>query len=133
MAYGYTRSTGLTPFVHYTTVAGTKVATAAGTGTKVALGYLGTAASGAVTMVGDIQPAGGAVPTGSRYSVLPSADVIKSAFLMKITTPAAPTDVTNKASITADNQVTLSGLSASASGCMLLVVFEQADKMGDKD
>ena len=138
MAYGKTRSTGLTSFVGAPLISGGTGPNPImqGTGTKVALGYTGTAASGAITMIGDIQKAGGTAPAGSRYSGsaagLPQSDVIKSALLVKLTTPGLGADVTDKASITADNQVTLAGLAASASGCLLLVVFDQSNKMGDK-
>ena len=134
MAYGKTRSTGLTSFVGAPLISGGTGLNPPmqGTGTKVALGYTGTAASGAITMIGDIQPKAGTAPAGSRYTSLPQADVIKSALLVKLTTPALGADVTDKASITADNQVTLAGLAASASGCLLLVVFDQSNKMGDK-
>lgn len=129
MAYGKTVSTGLTSFVGYPDING--VPKMRGTGTKVAIGYTGTAASGAITMIGDIQKKGGTPPTGSQFgSALPNTDVIKSALLINIKTPALGADVTDKASITADNQVTLTGLSASASTSMLLVVFDQQEKMG---
>ena len=86
-------------------------------------------------MVGDIQPKGGTPPTGSSYgTALPNTDIIKSAFLVKIAAPAAPVDVTDKAAITADNQVTLSGITAAnASSAYLFVLFDQQDKMGAKN
>ncbi len=133
MAYGKTVSTGLTSFIGPPDIGGVPIMK--GTGTKLAIGYLGTAASGAVTMIGDIQKKGGTPPTGSSYGSsggLPNTDVIKAALLLKLTTPALGADVTDKASITADNQVTLTGLGASASGCVLFVVFDQQDKMGSK-
>ena len=128
MARGTTVSTGLTHFVGNLDAG--SVPHMKGTGTKLAVGYTGSAASGAITMIGDIQKSGGTPPTGSSFgTALPQSDVIKSAFLLK-TTAATPTDVTSKATITADNQVTLTGLAASASLAWLYVVFEEADKMG---
>jgi len=106
-----------------------------GTGTKMAMGWNASAASGAITVVGDIQKKGGTPPAGSSYGSsggLPNTDVIKSAFLFKLT-GAAPVDVTDKATITADNQVTLTGLAASASASILFVIFDQQDKMGSKN
>ncbi|MFA5335695.1 MAG: hypothetical protein WC324_02120 [Candidatus Omnitrophota bacterium] len=134
MAYGKTRSTGLTSFVGPPDASGNPQA--CGTGTKLAVGYNAAgAASVTFTMVGDIQPKGGTPPTGSSYgTALPNTDIIKSAFLVKITTPATPVDVTDKAAITADNQVTLSGITAAnASAAYLFVLFDQQDKMGAKN
>jgi len=131
MAYGSTVSTGLTSFVGLPDIGG--VPKMKGTGTKLAVGYNASAASGAITMIGDIQPKGGTPPTGSSYATaLPMTDVIKSAFLLP-KAGGTPTDVTAKASITADNQVTLTGLSASASACWLFVLFDQQNKMGAKN
>ena len=110
-----------------------------GTGTKMAVGWNSAGATTvAFTMVGDIQKKGGTPPAGSSYGSsggLPNTDVIKSAFLVKAATPgAAPVDVTDKAAITADNQVTLSGITAAnASQAYLYVIFDQQDKMGSKN
>ena len=133
MAYGKTRSTGLVSFVGAPDISGVPIAK--GTGTKIAVGYVTAGATTvAVTMVGDIQKKGGTPPTGSSYgTALPNTDMIKSAFLMKAA-GAAPVDVTDKAAITADNQVTLSGITAAnASAAYLLVCFDQQDKMGSKN
>jgi len=131
VAYGNTVSTHLTSFVGPPDISG--VPTQWGTGTKMAWGYTGTAGSGAITMVGDIQKKGGTPPTGSSYgTALPNTDVIKSAFLLP-KAGGTPVDVTNKATITADNQVTLTALSSSASNCWLAVIFDQQDKMGSKN
>lgn len=145
MAYGNTISTHLVSFVGPPDISGVPIGW--GTGTKMAMGWCGTAASGAITMVGDIQKKGGTPPAGSSYgTALPNTDVIKSAFLFKpqylvasgalikvLAAASAPTDITNKASITADNQVTLAGLSASASNCLLFVLYDAQDKMGSKN
>ena len=65
---------------------------------------------------------------------MPNTDVIKSAFLVKITTPATPVDVTDKATITADNTVKLTAVTAAnASNAYLWVMFDQQDKMGAKN
>ena len=131
MAYGNTISTHLVSFVGPPDIGGTP--TMWGTGTKLAWGYTGTAGSGAITMVGDIQAKGGTPPTGSSFgTALPNTDVIKSAFLLP-KAGGTPVDVTRKATITADNQVTLTALSSSASNCWLAVVFDQQDKMGAKN
>ena len=134
MAYGKTRSTGLTSFVGNPDISG--VPQAMGTGTKLAVGYNAAGATTVTyTMVGDIQPKGGTAPTGSSYSgaTLPMTDVIKSAFLVKAA-GAAPVDVTDKASITADNNVKLSGITAAnASAAYLFVLFDQINKMGSKN
>jgi hypothetical protein len=104
-----------------------------GTGTKMAVGWTGTAASGAITMVGDIQKKGGTPPTGSQYgTALPNTDVIKSAFTVK-QAGAAPVDQTAKCTITADNQVTVTAPAASISNAYLFVIFDQQDKMGAKN
>ena len=130
MAYGKTVSTGLTSFIGPPDISGVPIAK--GTGTKMAWGYTGTAASGAITMVGDIQKKGGTPPTGSAYgTALPNTDVIKSAFLLP-KAGGTPVDVTDKATITADNQVTLTAVPSSASNCWLAVIFDQQDKMGSK-
>jgi hypothetical protein len=133
VAYGKTVSTGLTSFIGTPDVSG--VPKMKGTGTKLAIGYnaAGTTTV-AFTMVGDIQPKGGTAPTGSSLTLTAMADVIKSAFLVKITTPATPVDVTDKATITADNQVTCSGITAAnASAAYLFVLFDQSNKMGAKN
>jgi hypothetical protein len=134
MAYGKTISTGLTSFIGPPDISGVPIAK--GTGTKLAVGWNSAGATTvAFTMVGDIQKKGGTPPTGSSYgTALPNTDVIKSAFLVKALTPgAAPVDVTDKAAITADNQVTLSGITAAnASQAYLYVMFDQQDKMGSK-
>ena len=133
MAYGKTISTGLTSFVGLPDIGG--VPKMRGTGTKLAVGWIGAGAtSQSVTMVGDIQPKGGTPPTGSSYGTsLPNTDVIKSALLIK-TTGATPVDVTDKATITADNTVKLTGVvAANASNAYLYVVFDQQDKMGAKN
>jgi hypothetical protein len=85
-------------------------------------------------MVGDIQTKGGTPPTGSSYgTALPNTDVIKEALLVK-TAGATPVDVTNKATITGDNVVKLTGVvAANASNAYLWVVFDQQDKMGSKN
>lgn len=129
MAYGKTISTGLQSFVGPPDISG--VPMMKGTGTKMAWGYTGNVASGAFTVVGDIQTNDGAAPTGSSYSTLPNTDVIKSAFLLP-KAGGTPRDVTDKATITDDNEVTLTSLSASASNCWLAVIFDQQDKMGSK-
>jgi hypothetical protein len=104
-----------------------------GTGTKMAWGYTASVASGAYTMVGDIQKKGGTPPTGSSLGTsLPNTDVIKSAFLLP-KAGGTPVDVTAKCTITADNQVTLTAPAASASNCWLAVIFDQQDKMGAKN
>jgi hypothetical protein len=134
MAYGNTRSTGLTSFVGPPDIDGNPKA--CGTGTKLAMGYNAAGATTvAFTMVGDIQPKGGTPPTGSSYgTALPTTDVLKSAFLVKIAAPATPVDVTDKAEITDDNEVTLSGITAAnASSAYLFVLFDQQDKMGAKN
>jgi hypothetical protein len=131
MAYGNTKSTHLVSFVGPPDASGVPMAW--GTGTKMAIGWTGTAASGAITMVGDIQKKGGTPPTGSSYgTALPNTDVIKSAFVMK-QAGATPVDVTAKCTITADNQVTLTAPAASASNAYLIVIFDQQDKMGAKN
>lgn len=133
MAYGKTISTGLTSFVGPPNASG--VPMAKGTGTKLAVGYNSAGATSvSFTMVGDIQKVGGTPPTGSSYgTALPNTDVIKSAFLVKIAAPATPVDVTDKAAITADNTVKLTGITAAnASGAYLFVLFDQQDKMGAK-
>ena len=83
-------------------------------------------------MIGDIQPKGGTPPTGSSFgTALPLTDVIKSAFLCKISAPAAPVDVTDKAAIAADNTVKLTGITAAnATNAYLFVLFDEANKMG---
>lgn len=134
MAYGKTRSTGLTSFVGPPDASGNPKA--CGTGTKLAVGYNAAGATTVTfTMVGDIQKKGGTPPTGSSYgTALPNTDIIKSAFLVKIAAPAAPVDVTDKAVIAADNSVKLSGITAAnASTAYLFVLFDQQDKMGAKN
>ena len=130
MAYGKTLSKGLTSFVGTPDKSG--VPQMKGTGTKLAVGYnaAGTTTV-AYTMVGDIQTVGGTPPTGSSLgTALPGTDVIKSAFLVKAA-GAAPVDVTDKAAITSDNVVTLSGITAAnASAAYLWVLFDQQNKMG---
>ena len=131
MARGKTVSTGLTGFVGNPDIGG--VPKAKGTGTKLAVGWNGAGAvSVSFTMVGDIQKVGGTPPTGSSFgTALPLTDVIKSAFLCKITTPATPVDVTDKASITGDNTVKLTGITAAnASNAYLFVLFDESNKMG---
>ena len=133
MAYGKTKSTHLTSFVGAPDISGVPMAW--GTGTKMAVGWIGSGAtSQSVTMVGDIQTKGGTPPTGSSLGTsLPNTDVIKSAFLVK-TTGATPVDVTDKATITADNTVKLTGVvAANASNAYLYVIFDQQDKMGSKN
>ena len=133
MAYGKTKSTHLVSFVGAPDVSG--VPMMSGTGTKLAIGYNAAGATTvAYTMVGDIQKKGGTPPTGSSYgTALPNTDVIKSAFLVKAA-GAAPVDVTDKAAITSDNVVTLSGITAAnASAAYLYVLFDQQDKMGSKN
>jgi len=133
MAYGKTISTGLTSFVGAPDISG--VPQMKGTGTKLAVGWNSAGATSvSFTMVGDICKAGGAVPSGSQYTTAPITDVIKSAFLCKAATPgAAPVDVTDKATITGDNTVKLTGITAAnASQAYLFVLFEQGDKMGAK-
>jgi hypothetical protein len=132
MAYGKTLSTGLTSFVGAPDIGG--VPQMKGTGTKMAVGWNSAGATSvSFTMVGDICKAGGAVPSGSTYTTAPITDVIKSAFLCKITTPATPVDVTDKATITGDNTVKLTGITAAnASAAYLFVLFDQGDKMGAK-
>jgi len=133
MAYGNTISTHLTSFVGPPDIKGVPMGW--GTGTKMAWGYTGAAASGAMTVIGDIQPKGGTPPAGSSYSSsggLPNTDVIKSAFLLP-KAGGTPVDVTNKATITADNQVTLTAVPSSASNCWLAVIFDQQEKMGAKN
>jgi hypothetical protein len=133
MAYGNTVSTGLTSFIGPPDISGNPIAR--GTGTKIAVGWIGAGAtSQSVTMVGDIQKKGGTPPTGSSYgTTLPNTDVIKEALLVK-TTGATPVDVTNKATITGDNVVKLTGVvAANASNAYLWVVFDQQDKMGSKN
>ena len=133
MAYGNTVSTGLTSFIGPPDISGNPIAR--GTGTKIAVGWIGAGAtSQSVTMVGDIQKKGGTPPTGSSYgTALPNTDVIKEALLVK-TTGATPVDVTNKATITGDNVVKLTGVvAANASNAYLWVVFDQQDKMGSKN
>ena len=133
MAYGKTVSSGLTSFVGPPDISGKPKMR--GTGTKMAVGYCAAGhTTQAFTMVGDVQPKGGTPPTGSSFgTALPNTDVIKSAFLVKAA-GAAPVDVTDKAAITADNQVTLSGITAAnASAAYLFVVFDQQDKMGAKN
>ena len=134
MAYGSTVSTGLTSFIGPPDISGNPKAR--GTGTKMAMGINATGTSGAYTMVGDIQKKGGTPPTGSSFgTALPNTDVIKSAFLVPASAKAAPRDVTAIASITADNQVTLTGLTGGAIGsaAFLFVIFDQQDKMGAKN
>jgi hypothetical protein len=133
MAYGKTVSTGLTSFIGPPDVSGVPIAK--GTGTKLAIGWNGAGATSvSFTMIGDIQKLGGTPPTGSSYgTALPNTDVIKSAFLVKITAPAAPVDVTDKATITGDNTVKLTAITAAnASNAYLFVIFDQQDKMGAK-
>jgi hypothetical protein len=134
MAYGKTVSTGLTSFVGPPDKSG--VPKARGTGTKLAVGWNAAGATSvSFTMVGDPQKVGGTPPTGSSYgTALPNTDVIKSAFLVKITTPATPVDVTDKATITGDNTIKLTGITAAnASNAYLFVLFDQQDKMGSKN
>lgn len=134
MAYGKTLSTGLTSFVGPPDIDGNPKAR--GTGTKLAVGYNAAGATSvSFTMVGDIQKKGGTPPAGSSYgTALPGTDIIKSAFLVKIAAPAAPVDVTDKAAITADNVVKLTGITAAnASSAYLFVLFDQQDKMGAKN
>jgi hypothetical protein len=133
MAYGKTVSTGLTSFIGNPDING--VPNAKGTGTKLAVGYNAAGhTTQAFTMIGDVQPKGGTPPTGSSYATaLPMTDVVKSAFLVKAA-GAAPVDVTDKSAITADNQVTLSGITAAnASAAYLYVLFDQQNKMGAKN
>ena len=133
MAYGKTISTHLTSFIGPPDVSGVPMSW--GTGTKLAVGYNAAGhTTQAFTMIGDVQPKGGTPPTGSSYgTALPNTDVIKSAFLVKAA-GATPVDVTDKAVITADNQVTLSGITAAnASAAYLYVLFDQQDKMGSKN
>ena len=133
MAYGKTKSTHLVSFVGPPDISG--VPMMSGTGTKLAIGWIGAGAtSQSVTMVGDIQMKGGTPPTGSSYgTALPNTDVIKSAFLVK-TTGATPVDVTDKATITGDNTVKLTAVTAAnASNAYLYVLFDQQDKMGSKN
>lgn len=133
MAYGKTVSTGLTSFVGAPDING--VPMAKGTGTKIAVGWIGAGAtSQSVTMVGDIQKKGGTPPTGSAYgTALPNTDVIKEALLVK-TTGATPVDVTDKATITGDNTVKLTGVvAANASNAYLWVVYDAQDKMGSRN
>jgi hypothetical protein len=133
MARGTTVSTHLTSFVGPPDKSGNPIGF--GTGTKMAWGYSATVASGAIAVVGDIQKVGGTPPTGSSYSTssgLPNTDVIKSAFLLP-KAGGTPVDVTSKASITGDNQVTLAGLGSSASNCWLAVIFDEQNKMGAKN
>ena len=133
MARGNTVATGTTSFVGMPDIGG--VPQMKGTGTKLAFGWLTAGAtSNTYTMVGDIQKAGGTPPTGSSYgTAIPLTDVIREAILVKITSPATPVDVTNKATITGDNQVKLTGITAAnASNAYLVVVFDEADKMGAK-
>lgn len=133
MAYGNTVSTGLTSFVGPPDASG--VPQAKGTGTKLAVGYNSAGATSVTfTMIGDIQKVGGTPPTGSSYgTALPNTDVIKSAFLVKAS-GATPVDVTNKATITGDNSVKLTGITAAnASAAYLFVLFDQQDKMGAKN
>ena len=132
MAYGKTISTHLTSFVGPPDISGVPIGW--GTGTKLAIGYnaAGTTTV-SYTMVGDVQKKGGTAPTGSSYSLLPNTDIIKSAFLVKAA-GGTPIDVTDKAAITADNTVKLSGITASqASAAYLFVLFDQQDKMGSKN
>jgi len=132
MAYGKTISTGLTSFVGAPDISG--VPQMKGTGTKLAVGWNSAGATSvSFTVVGDIMAKGGAVPSGSSLTATTMTDVIKSAFLVKITTPATPVDVTDKATITGDNTVKLTGITAAnASAAYLFVLFEQSDKMGAK-
>jgi hypothetical protein len=133
MAYGKTISTHLTSFVGPPDKSGVPIGW--GTGTKMAVGWIGAGAtSQSVTMVGDIQKVGGTPPGGSSYgTALPNTDVIKSALLVK-TTGATPVDVTDKATITGDNTVKLTGVTAAnASNAYLYVIFDQQDKMGSKN
>ena len=132
MARGKTIATGTTSFVGMPDVGG--VPQMKGTGTKLAFGWLTAgASSNTYTMVGDIAKAGGDVPTGSSYSSAPLTDVIREAILVKITSPATPVDVTDKATIVGNNQVKLTGITAAnASNAYLIVVFDEADKMGAK-
>ena len=132
MARGKTIATGLTSFVGMPDIGG--IPLMKGTGTKLAIGWLTAGAtSNSYTVVGDICKAGGDVPAGSSYSAAPLTDVIKEALLVKITSPATPVDVTDKATITGNNIVKLTGITAAnASNAYLFVVFEEADKMGAK-
>jgi hypothetical protein len=132
MARGKTIATGTTSFVGAPDVGG--VPTMKGTGTKLAVGWIGAGnTSQSVTMVGDIQKAGGTPPTGSSYgTATPLTDVIREALLIK-TTGATPVDVTDKATITGDNTVKLTGVvAANASNAYLYVIFDESDKMGAK-
>ena len=133
MAYGKTISTHLTSFIGPPDASGVPMAW--GTGTKLAVGYNAAGATSvSFTMIGDIQKKGGTPPTGSSYGTsLPNTDVIKSAFLVKAA-GAAPVDVTDKATITGDNTVKLTGITAAnASAAYLYVLFDQQDKMGAKN
>jgi hypothetical protein len=134
MARGKTIATGTTSFVGAPDIGG--VPLMKGTGTKIAIGFFGAAGatSGTVTMIGDIQKAGGTPPTGSSYgTATPLTDVIREAFLIKTAAPATPVDVTDKATITGDNTVKLTGITAAnASNAYLFVVFDESDKMGAK-
>jgi len=133
MARGKTIATGTTSFVGNPDIGG--VPTMKGTGTKLAIGWNGAGATSvSFTMIGDIQPKGGTPPTGSSFgTATPLTDVIREALLVKISAPAAPVDVTDKATITGDNTVKLTGITAAnASNAYLFVVFDEADKMGAK-
>ena len=130
MARGSTVSTGLTSFVGNPDRSG--VPQAKGTSTKFAIGYSTTQASGTFTVIGDIQKAGGTPPAGSSYGAsLPYTDVIKSAALIP-GVGGTPVDITAHIVIAGDNSVTITNPGRTCSACEILILFDEADKMGSK-